>query len=86
MIKHLPECPSESIVCEGECCYCDRPHVCCCDALRSCEKRVIAAAVQRVEAQEAFTAVRKAVAALPEYALIGTSLMVILILVWAWTR
>lgn len=41
MTEHLPECPSESIVCEGEYCYCDYVHFCYCDALRACEKRVL---------------------------------------------
>ena len=41
MSDHLPECPSESIVCEGEYCYCEYAHFCCCDALRACEKRVL---------------------------------------------
>ena len=50
MNEHLPECPSKSIVCEGEYCYCDYAHFCCCDELRACEVRATAAAVQRVEA------------------------------------
>ena len=85
-------------MCEGEYCYCDYAHVCCCDALRACEKRVredeqshnfspeihwdgMAEAYQR-----GLDAAREAVRGLPQYALIGTSLMVILLLVWAWTR
>ena len=45
MTEHLPECPVAAA----------RPGTftsCICDALRACEKRVIAAAVQRVEALE----------------------------------
>ena len=46
MTEHLPECPSKSIVCEGEYCYCDYAHFCCCDALRDCEERVHESAYQ----------------------------------------
>ena len=48
MTEHLAECPTN-----GECSLPDCLHskpLCICDALRACEARVIAAAVQRVEA------------------------------------
>ena len=98
MTEHLPECPSKSIVCEGEYCYCDYAHFCCCDALRACEKRVredeqshnfspdIHWAGMSEAYQRGLDAARQAVLGLPQYALFGASLMVILILVWAWTR
>ena len=71
MTEHLPECPILKPCCDdeespehgfcgnyvGRCLHCMAE--CICDALRACEARVIAAAVQRVEA-------------LPEYALRDT--------------
>ena len=62
MTEHLPECPILKPCCDdeefpehgfcgnfvGRCLHCMAE--CICDALRSCEARVIAAAVQRIEA------------------------------------
>ena len=62
MTEHLPECPILKPCCDdeefplhgfcgnyvGRCLHCLAE--CICDALRACEARVIAAAVQRVEA------------------------------------
>ena len=62
MSGHLPECPNVQPWCDdeqfpehgfcgnfvGRCLYCIA--ACICDALRACEERVTAAAVQRVEA------------------------------------
>ena len=62
MTEHLPECPILKPCCDdeefpehgfcgnfvGRCLHCMAE--CICDALRACETRVIAAAVQRVEA------------------------------------
>ena len=62
MSEHLPECPILKPCCDdeefpehgfcgtyaGRCLHCMAE--CICDALRACEARVIAAAVQRVEA------------------------------------
>lgn len=47
MSEHLPECPTKNC-----CSLCEEATTrkCICHALRACEERVIAAAVQRVEA------------------------------------
>lgn len=50
MNDHLDECPEVFIDCYGTLCDCEYSHFCICDALRACEDRVTAAAVQRVEA------------------------------------
>jgi hypothetical protein len=44
MTEHLPECPVQT---KDSVCRC---LPCICDALRACEQRITAAAVQRVEA------------------------------------
>ena len=59
MSDHLDECPEVFIDCYGSSCDCDYSHFCICDALRSCEERVIGAALE-------------AVFALPEYSLRDT--------------
>lgn len=51
-MDHVEECPSYYVDCWGTICYCDYSHICMCRELRACEERVIAAAVQRVEAMD----------------------------------
>ena len=58
IIVHLPECPaplcdwgSSKAECMG---YEDCHHLCCCDALRACEQRVLNTAREAVERASSF--------------------------------